>query len=47
MKAVIAASNCSLTIDGARHEMFQEHDKFREQLLAAITAFIPGSDTGY
>ena len=37
----------TLTIDGARHEMFQEHDKFREQLLAAITAFIPGSDTGY
>lgn len=32
-----------LTIDGARHEMLQEADAYREQLLAALYAFIPGS----
>jgi len=32
-----------LTIDGARHEMLQEADLYREQLLAALYAFIPGS----
>ena len=34
----------TLTIDGARHEMLQEHDHYREQVLAAFDAFIPGSD---
>ena len=33
-----------LTIDAARHEMWQEADIYREQLLAAFDAFIPGSD---
>ncbi|MGV3548595.1 alpha/beta fold hydrolase [Rhizobium sp.] len=33
-----------LTIPGAQHEVLQERDIFREQALAAITAFIPGSD---
>ncbi len=33
-----------LTIDGARHELLQERDVFREQVLAAFDAFIPGSD---
>ncbi|KXF76078.1 lysophospholipase [Paramesorhizobium deserti] len=33
-----------LTIDGARHEILQEADFYREQLLAAFDAFIPGSD---
>ncbi|WP_420961009.1 alpha/beta fold hydrolase [Brucella sp. IR073] len=33
-----------LVIDGARHEILQEADFFREQLLAAFDAFIPGSD---
>ena len=33
-----------LTIDGARHEIWQEADLYREQLLAAFDAFIPGSD---
>lgn len=33
-----------LTIDGARHEILQEADFFREQLLAAFDAFVPGSD---
>ena len=33
-----------LTIDGARHEVWQEADIYREQLLAAFDAFIPGSD---
>jgi lysophospholipase len=33
-----------LTIDHARHEIFQEADIYREQLLAAFDAFIPGTD---
>ncbi len=33
-----------LTIDGARHEIWQESDLYREQLLAAFDAFIPGSE---
>ncbi len=32
-----------LTVDGARHELLQEADIFREQFLAAFDAFIPGS----
>lgn len=32
-----------ITIDGARHELLQEADIYREQLLAAIDAFTPGS----
>src|SRR5690606_6432297 len=32
-----------VTIDGARHELLQEKDIFREQTLAAFDAFIPGS----
>lgn len=32
-----------VTIDGARHELLQEADIFREQVLAAFDAFIPGS----
>lgn len=31
-----------LTIDGARHELLQESDRYREAALAAIEAFIPG-----
>ncbi|MEQ1954186.1 alpha/beta hydrolase [Mesorhizobium sp. CN2-181] len=33
-----------ITIDGARHEILQEADLYREQLLAAFNAFVPGSD---
>jgi lysophospholipase len=33
-----------LTIDGARHEILQEADVYREQLLAAFDAFVPGSE---
>lgn len=32
-----------VTIDGARHELLQEADLYREQFLAAFDAFIPGS----
>jgi lysophospholipase len=32
-----------IPIDGARHELFQEADRYRAQALAAIDAFIPGS----
>lgn len=35
-----------VTIDGARHELLQEADIYREQLLAAIDAFIPGGIPG-
>ena len=34
-----------LTVDGSRHEIFQERDEFREQLLAAFDAFVPGADS--
>ena len=33
-----------LTIAGARHELMQEADIFREQLFAAFDAFVPGND---
>ena len=39
-------SGSSLTIDGAEHELFHEADQYREQCLAAINAFIPGSAGG-
>ena len=31
-----------LMIDGARHEILQEADMFREQFFAAFDAFVPG-----
>ena len=37
-------SGSLLTIDGARHEILQEADIYREQLLAAFDAFVPGSE---
>lgn len=40
-------SGAVVTIDGARHEILQEADIFREQLLAAFDAFVPGSDPVY
>ena len=37
---------CALvTIDGARHELLQEQDYYRDQVLAAFDAFVPGSET--
>jgi lysophospholipase len=33
-----------LSIAGSQHEVLQERDIFRDQALAAIAAFIPGSD---
>lgn len=33
-----------VVVDGARHELLQEADVFREQVLAAFDAFIPGSE---
>ncbi len=33
-----------VTIDGARHEILQEADYYREQFWAAFDAFIPGSE---
>jgi lysophospholipase len=34
----------TITLQGARHEVLQERDLFREQVLAAFDAFVPGSD---
>lgn len=36
-------STSMLTIDGARHELMQEADRYREQFLAAFDAFVPGA----
>jgi len=33
-----------VTIDGARHELMQERDVYRDQFWAAFDAFIPGSE---
>ncbi|NKN35490.1 alpha/beta hydrolase [Agrobacterium sp. a22-2] len=33
-----------VAIPGARHEILQESDRYRAQAMAAIAAFIPGSD---
>ncbi|MQW88043.1 alpha/beta fold hydrolase [Sinorhizobium saheli] len=35
-----------IPIDGARHELLQEADRYRAQAMAAILAFLPGADTG-
>ncbi|RST84843.1 alpha/beta hydrolase [Aquibium carbonis] len=37
-------SGSVLTIDGARHELLQEADFYREQFMAAFDAFVPGTD---
>lgn len=37
-------SGKSLTIAGAKHEILQEQDIYREQFLAAFYAFVPGGD---
>lgn len=42
----LAARNRNISlvvIDGARHELLQEADFYREQTLAAFDAFIPGA----
>jgi lysophospholipase len=31
-----------IPVDGAEHELFQESDKYRAQVMAAVLAFIPG-----
>lgn len=36
-----------VTINGARHELFQDKDIYRAQGLAAIEAFMPGLDGGF
>jgi lysophospholipase len=38
-------STAMVTINGGRHELLQEADIYREQVLAAFDAFVPGSDT--
>ncbi|MBN9035330.1 MAG: alpha/beta hydrolase [Rhizobiales bacterium] len=40
-------SGSIITIDGARHELLQEADLYREQVLAAFDAFVPGSDAPF
>jgi len=39
----LRSGNC-LIIPGAKHELMQERDKIREQLLAAFYAFVPGNE---
>jgi lysophospholipase len=34
-----------LTVDGSRHEILQEADLYREQMLAAAKAFMLGEAT--
>ncbi len=34
-----------VVVDGARHEILQEADRYRDQLLAAFDAFVPGSES--
>ena len=41
--AVQMRNTTLLTIDGARHEILQERDFYREQFFAAFDAFIPGT----
>ncbi len=38
-------STALVTVDGGKHELLQEADIYREQVLAAFDAFVPGSDT--
>jgi lysophospholipase len=35
-----------ITVNGARHELFQEKDIYRAQAMAAIDTFMPGMDGG-
>lgn len=42
--AVMLRAGSLLTVDGARHELLQEADLYREQVFAAFDAFVPGSD---
>ncbi len=37
-------STAMVTIDGGKHELLQEADIYREQVLAAFDAFVPGSE---
>ena len=41
--AVQMRNTTLLTIDGARHEILQERDLYREQFFAAFDAFVPGT----
>lgn len=36
-------SGAFLTVSGARHELLEERDSYREQFLAAFDAFVPGT----
>ena len=36
-------STALVTVDGGRHELLQEKDFYRDQVLAAFDAFVPGS----
>lgn len=44
--AVRLRAGSLITIDGARHELLQESDLYREQVLAAFDAFVPGTGEG-
>ena len=38
-------ANRAIIIDGARHELLQEANLYRQQVFAAFDAFVPGSDS--
>jgi lysophospholipase len=38
-------STALVTVDGGKHELLQEADLYREQVLAAFDTFVPGTDT--
>lgn len=40
-------SGALVTVDGSRHELLQEEDRYREQALAAFLAFVPGQSADY
>ena len=37
-------SGAFLTISGSKHEILHERDIYREQVLAAFDAFVPGTE---
>lgn len=41
---VATRTTALITIPGARHELLQERDRYREQFWAAFDAFVPGGD---
>ena len=41
--AIRLRAGSHLIVPGARHELLMEQDRFRQQVLAAFDAFVPGT----